>query len=513
MSTEQLIKSLQTPEIYNHAIDKFEVIETHSAWVLLTGPYAYKIKKPVNFGFLDFSTLEKRRHYCEEELRLNQRLAPELYIGLITITGNENTPQLNHDSNVIEYAVKMVQFPQENQLDKVLVSQGGLSTQHIKKLAKQLAEFHQRIPYTGSKTSFGSPQSINQPVKENFEQIRPLLTSQQDLSLLKALENWSNATYKKNTHHFQDRKINGHIRECHGDMHLANIALINNKIVFFDCLEFNKNLRWIDTISEISFLFMDFDNRNQKQLSNCLINTYLETCGDYQGMILFRFYLVYRAIVRAKVAILRATQSNITFDKKSAAKAQCRRYLALAQQYTEKHPTPIIITYGLSGSGKSTLSQLLLENYRAIRIRSDVERKRLFKHDLYSSNTSQKTYQHLVKQTRTIIEAGFPAIIDAAFLKQAQRKQFCLLAEQLNVPFIILHTNASTKQLKQWIDDRSKDPSNVSDADHNVLKQQLTHHEPLNKQEKQHTITVDTEHPIEIRQVMDTINMLSNITN
>ncbi|HEB63050.1 MAG TPA: aminoglycoside phosphotransferase [Gammaproteobacteria bacterium] len=509
MSTEKLIKSLQNPVIYDHPIEKFEVIETHSAWVLLTGPYAYKIKKPVNFGFLDFSTLEKRLHYCKEELRLNQRLAPELYIGLITITGRENTPQLNHGSNVIEYAVKMVQFRQEDQLDQVLTRQGGLPIHYIGKLAKQLAGFHQSIPGTDTKTSFGSPELVKQPVKENFEQIRPLLTSQQDLSLLKTLESWSSKQFKKQVTHIKNRKINGHIRECHGDMHLANIALINDEIVFFDCLEFNANLRWIDTISETAFLFMDFDDRKQSRLANCLINTYLEACGDYQGLTLFRFYLVYRAIVRAKVATLRAAQTTATPNERIAAQSQCREYLALARQYTVNNPTPIIITYGLSGSGKSTLSQLLLENYRAIRIRSDVERKRLFKHDLYSSSTSQKTYKHLEKQTRTIIDSGFPAIIDAAFLKQSQREQFYLLAKQLKVPFIILHTNAPTKQLEQWIESRSKDPDNVSDADHSVLKQQITSIEPLNEQEKPHTVTVHTEHPIKIRQVIRAINMFS----
>ncbi len=401
MSTYKLINALQTPAIYDHPTGKFEVIETHCSWILLTGSYAYKIKKPVDFGFLDFSTLAKRAHYCREELRLNQRLAPELYLEVVCINGSENNPQIETkpNDNTIEYAVKMVQFPQQAQLDRILSREGYLPTRYINHLAKQLAKFHQNIPSTTTAaTAFGSPESIKHPVKENFEQIKALLTLPQDISILEDLEEWSYATHKKLTQTFKNRKTAGHIKECHGDMHLGNIALINDKIVFFDCLEFNQNLRWIDTMSETAFILMDLDDHKQSHLANCLLNVYLETSGDYQGLALLSFYLVYRAIVRAKVATLRAAQKGMTLDERIASQTKCRNYLELAKQYTEKRSTPIIITHGLSGSGKSTASQLLLENYRAIRIRSDVERKRMFKNNLYTTSSTEKTYNYLATQ-------------------------------------------------------------------------------------------------------------------
>ena len=313
-----LIQALQNPALYNHPVSHFQVIETHISWVLLTGDYAYKIKKPIDLGFLDFSSLEKRHHYCLQELALNRRLAPQIYLDVIAIGGKPESPVLGAEP-IIEYAVKMRQFSQSSRLDNVLASH-TLKPEHIDQLADNIAAFHEQIEIAGKDSDYGNPASVLKPIEENFQQIFARLSDDDDIRQLDALKDWSLTQYAQLLPHIKQRKVDGFVRNCHGDLHLANIALIDEKIVIFDCIEFNESLRWIDVISEVAFTTMDLIDRGHTNYAARLLDRYLQRSGDYAGLMLFQFYQVYRAVVRAKVAIIRANQPMLSKHEKQLQK-------------------------------------------------------------------------------------------------------------------------------------------------------------------------------------------------
>ncbi len=515
------ILNMLKPQVYNHPVKQIELIETHISWVILTGAFAYKIKKPVNFGFLDFSTLEKRHHCCEQELYLNSRLAPAIYLEVVAISGTQMKPQISGDGDVFEYAVKMTQFPQSAQLDNMLAA-GKLGVEHMDAIAQMVADFHQTIASTDDVMDYGNKEAVYQPVDENFKQIYQHLNTEPYALTLAALSQWSQVEFEKLASVFTQRKADGFIRECHGDMHLRNLVWLGDKPMAFDCIEFNPQLRWIDVISEVAFLVMDLQDRKQHQSANRFLNTYLEFTGDYQGLSVLPFYLCYRALVRAKVNALRLEQKNITKVARQSLLTEFESYLALATTYTQQPAPKLIIMRGLSASGKSTVSQQLLEKLPAIRIRSDVERKRLFdalsidpsldnkesnKIDsgIYTAQASQQTYAKLAMLTSQVISAGYSVIVDAAFLQHGQRESFQTLAQRLSVPYIIVELTASTETLRQRIAAREND---VSDADLVVLEHQLNNWQPLHEDEINHAISVDTEAALEINTLIDAIDVI-----
>jgi aminoglycoside phosphotransferase family enzyme/predicted kinase len=514
----ELIRSLLKPDVYDHPATDIELIETHISWVILTGTYAYKIKKPVDLGFLDFSTLEKRLFCCNEELRLNSRLAAPIYLEVVAISGSREQPVLRGTGDAIEYAVKMVQFPQQAQLDNMLAN-GELKKYHMDAIADLVAGFHANIDVAAEDSSFGDPEHVYQPVAENFTQIRQHLHTRKSDEQLKALEDWSQATFSALKPVFEQRKRDGYIRECHGDMHLRNLVWFNGEPLAFDCLEFNPALRWIDTLSEVAFLVMDLQDRNQPELAQRFLNAYLEHCGDYQGMRVFHFYLAYRALVRAKVDAIRAGQHGISEIEKHEAEAEFHAYLKLARSCTRLSRPKLIITRGMSASGKSTLTQPLLETMGAIRIRSDVERKRLFGihadtdsaagigKGIYSVEAGIKTYEQLLALADALLDAGITVIVDAAFLKYEQRRPFGELAQYKQTPFIILQFSAAAETLRRRIKARTDD---VSDADLSVLEHQLDTVKPLRESELSSLIEIDTEQAFDAAGLVAEINKFAN---
>ncbi|MBI4006175.1 MAG: AAA family ATPase [Gammaproteobacteria bacterium] len=483
---------------------KFELIETHISYVLLTGPFAYKFKKPLNLGFLDFSTLERRKFYCEEELRLNRRLAPGLYIDVIPITGTEMNPVLGGHHPVIEYAVKMIQFPKGSELNRVLEN-GCLTAAHVDQLAVQVAAFHQGAAVDPTANIFGLPDCIRQQVLANFSQIRPFIQGDDEYhNRLEQLESWTLNALEWFAQFFRERKQLGYIKECHGDLHLGNIALFDGKLVIFDCIDFSGELRWIDVMSETAFLVMDLDARKQPESAQRFLNAYLQITGDYQGLSILRFYRVYRALVRSKVACIRIKQPGLTESDRLKGIDKYHRYLDLAYDYIQPAVTPLVITHGLSGSGKTTVSQPLLEKLGAIRVRSDVERKRLhgmqagarsaseLGRGIYSGKSSAQTYGRLVDLAKLILDAGYPVIIDAAFLQGAERRRFRDVAYELEVPFIILDFRTEEKLLRKRIEKRRKNGIDASEADLEVLGSQIATRESLDMTEIHDRIIVDT---------------------
>ncbi|WP_068829608.1 bifunctional aminoglycoside phosphotransferase/ATP-binding protein [Pseudomonas sp. BMS12] len=499
--SQALIAALQNPALYPHPVDGFQVIETHISWVVLTGPFAYKIKKPMNFGFLDFTDLDKRRHFCGEELRLNQRLTDGLYLEVLPISGSESAPQLGGDGPAIEYALKMRQFPQ-SQLLSAVQARGELTPAHIDALAAQIADFHGRTPAVAVDHPLCSPQAIVAPMRQNFEQIRPLLSDAADLQQLEALEAWTEANITRLEPLLATRATNGSIRECHGDIHLGNATLLDGEVVLFDCIEFNEPFRLIDIASDAAFLAMDLEDRGLKAHSRRFVSAWLEHTGDYAALELINFYKAYRALVRAKVALFSLAHQNDAVQK-AATLRQYRNYANLAESYSAI-PSPFLaITCGVSAVGKSHVALRLVEALGAIRLRSDVERKRLFgeqpeaekgalRAGIYSAEATAATYQRLHQLAENALHAGFPVVLDAAYLKREQRSAAWQVAEQNGAPFLILDCQAPMDVIEAWLQQRQADGNDPSDATLEVIQAQQAGRDELDEDEAAHSRRVDT---------------------
>ena len=486
---KKLVSALLDSRRYPHPAKAVRLIETHISWVLLAGRYAYKIKKALDLGFLDFTTLEARRFFCTEEIRLNHRLAPKIYLDVISIGGDADTPELGAQP-AIEYAVRMRRFAAANQMDRLLTC-GKILPRHMDSLAAMLAHFHGGLPAAESGSAFGSAAAIRSAALQNFEQLQPLLKQPADLEAIAALCYATEAAYAACEKCFEERRAQGYIRECHGDLHLGNIALIGDEPIPFDGIEFNPTLRWIDVMDEAAFTVMDLLHRGRPEFAYHFLNAYLEATGDYTGVPVLRFYVAYRAAVRAKVSAIRASQPGMSKGGTMDALATCRSYLALGETYLTQYQPVLIITHGLPGSGKTTFAQAALERLQAIRIRSDVERKRLFglapsadsrssiDSGIYSADATKRTYARLHKLAHKLLMAGFPVIVDAAFLKQDERKQFRELAQELKVPFAIAAMQANKATLSARITQRLAEARDASEADTAVLEKLQAAQEPL----------------------------------
>ena len=501
-----MLLALHDTRCYPHEVGAVERIETHISTVLLAGAFAYKIKKPVALGFLDFSTLALRRHFCEEELRLNRRLAPELYLDVVAIVGDPATPRIvamddPGAPDAIEFAVRMRRFEQSELLDRMLAT-GELRPQHVDALAKSVAEFHASVAGAAAE-GYGSAKSISNPMRQNFTQIRPLLATAVEGAELDALERWSISEHRSLVTLLETRRLAGHVRECHGDLHLGNITWIDGEIHVFDCIEFNPALRWIDVASEIAFTVMDFAARGRADWGARFLNGYLEITGDYASLRLLPYYLVYRAMVRAKVARIRAAQTSD--EPQQAALADYAEHIRLAREFTSPRHAALMITHGVSGSGKSTGTIPLVEGLGALRLRSDVERKRIhgMARDyrrgaapgagIYNDAASAETYAQLAYLAVQTIEAGYPAIIDATFLSRARRMEFRAIAADLEVPYLIVDFSADVDELRRRVRGREEIGQDVSEAGLAVLERQLRDDEALDAGEADCTLAIDTQ--------------------
>lgn len=487
--------------------EQVELIETHISRVLLAGDFAWKIKKPINTGFLDFSTLKARRHFCWEELRLNGRLAPDIYLGVEAICGSPGAPVLVGDGEegtegTFEYAVKMARFPQECLADRMLAA-GELRREYLDELARTLASFHGAIHRAVPADGHGTPERINAPMRCNFDLIRRALGQVPETLLLDELEVWSERQFRDLAPLMEKRREQGFVRECHGDLHLGNIAVLPQGVRVFDGIEFNPELRWIDMQSEVAFLVMDCASRGRTDLGWLFLDRWLSLTGDYAGLALWRWYAVYRALVRGMVALLRAGQ--LVAEAREAAWADGLAHLRLAHGLAHPVPPVLILTHGFSGSGKSTAAQELVQGLPSIRLRSDVERKRLFglapearsgsplHGGLYGLGATQATYAELERVTRLILSAGHSVIVDASFLLRRQRDGFRALAEKAGLPCLILDCRATQEVLGRRIALRARQGRDASEATAEVLQHQLATAEPLTAEELAVTLAVDTE--------------------
>ncbi|MDH3220380.1 MAG: AAA family ATPase [Gammaproteobacteria bacterium] len=487
-----LIAALANPEVFDHPVRHIRLIETHISWVILTGDFAYKIKKPVSFGFLDFSTLPKRRFYCEEELRLNRRFAPDIYLELVEIRGSETSPRMHGDGEVIEYAIKMIEFPQRCLLSD-FAARNELDSGIIDAIADRLSEIHAASARAQPDAGFGNAAQVAKWSDENLVHIAGAIPAQFLPNSYFSLKRW----YRENPQLLaavDARKRDGFVRECHGDLHLGNMAMIDGRVTFFDCIEFNPELRWIDTVSEAAFVAMDLHARGYPACCWRFLNRYFANTGDYAATELLRYYFVYRALVRAKVEALRVDQQSCDRDGHREYFAPAIDYIELAHQWAGSHRAGLIVMHGLSGSGKSTVAARLVEALGAIQIRSDVERKRLFYYaatddsgsglnqGIYSAEATQATYRRLADLAAKIIEAEFTVIVDATLLHESQRRRFLEIESSHSFGRVIVDCEAPEAELRKRIVERENDPS---EANLDVLEKQLQTREPIGASERE----------------------------
>lgn len=506
-----LPSDLLNPAVFPHPADHLECIETHISWVILAGDYAYKVKKPLDLGFLDFSTLAKRRAACEEELRINRRTAPMLYEAMVGISDNPVSVQADTEENPIEFAVRMRRFPQSALLAAVLAEHPHAPAL-MEQLATHVADFHAAAAVADPHGPYGTPASVRAAMEQNVSQLRAHLRSHLRphgddpalLTLLDTVAQWSQSRFDALQTVFAERLAAGWVRECHGDLHLGNIMVQDGQPRLFDALEFNPALRWIDVMADIAFLVMDLHMRGRADLGWHVLNTWLEKTGDYAGLRLLPYYLSCRAIVRAKVAAIRLEQ--LDGPARDTCLAECRAYLELAASYSVPPQRALIITHGISGSGKTTHSQHLVDACGLIRIRSDVERKRLFglaatqssagiPGGIYTEEANQLTQTRLEMLARTVLDAGYPVLVDATFIRKAPRERMQDLAQAMGVPRLILAFVALPATLRARAAQRAAGAQDASEAHAGVVDSQLQICEGLDENELNTAMTIDTELP------------------
>jgi len=485
-----LIQALLKPQRYPDGVLQVELVQTHISWVLLAGEFAYKIKKPLTLPFLDFGSLSKRQVCCLDELRLNRRFAADLYLDVVGIFNTPQDPQWVGVGEPIEYAVKMRRFDESARLDRVC-ARGELATAHLSDLADTLVAFHATAAVAPPASRFGSAREVMVPARDNFEDLLKMLPDVQLQTRLAALQAWTEAQFQQLAPLMEARKRAGHVRECHGDLHLANLVLIGDHVRMFDCIEFNEDLRWIDVANEIAFTYVDLLAHDRPGLANGFVNEVWSRSGDYEAALVLRFYAVYRALVRAKVAAIRTTQTQ-------GDDGDVVAHIVLAERVIAPPPVRLVITHGLSGCGKTVASNALLQSdahASTIRLRSDVERKRLhglrpMQHSgsatnagIYANDAHLSTYAYLRDLARRLLGAGWSVVVDAAFLKRADRDTFRALARETGASFSILAPRAPPEVLRARILARNALQRDASEATLEVLEHQLQTLEPLGQDE------------------------------
>ncbi len=511
MTTQQNPASFEIDRLldaaaFPHVVDELTLIETHISWVILTGQFAYKIKKPVRFDFVDYSTLESRRQYCHHEVSLNRRFAAELYLGVVPIVVAQGQYTLKSDvldemslnntatpaSEVIEYAVKMQQFPQES-IVAAKLNHPQLSPAAIDRFGREIARFHKSIESLPDERKVDFAVRFHHDLQDNFVVLREAFAGHPRQTSLQQLEQWIEQEFADKQMVIQSRCQRGMVRKCHGDLHLKNIIQLNDRLIAFDGIEFNEDLQWIDVVNEIAFTVMDFSARGRSDLGWRLLNSWWVSMGIDDGLQLLRLFVVYRALVRAKVTWLNPHnhQRSEAADTDDSANADClpgpwNKYLETAATFAFKLKRKLAITHGFSASGKSTLATRWIATFGGLQLRSDVERLRMdsiSSDQRYSDQGIDAVYNHLLTLTREIVDVGLPVIVDATFLKLKHRRMFMELADELDLSFEIVHADAPFAELCDRIRRRKGDPS---EATVEVLKQQIETHDPLTEQERQH---------------------------
>uniref|UniRef100_C6E5N4 Aminoglycoside phosphotransferase n=1 Tax=Geobacter sp. (strain M21) TaxID=443144 RepID=C6E5N4_GEOSM len=471
----RLIKSLLEAKAYPEPTAGVRLIETHVSFIFVTDCLVYKVKKPVDYGFLDFTTLERRRFYCEEEVRLNRRLCPDLYLGVVELRRIPSGASFAGGGEILDYAVKMKRLPEERMLAHLL-ERGEAGIGDMNRIARVVADFHAKAGRSAKIDDCGQTAVIRRNWEENFRQATPFAGVTVSACELADIRRWTERFLEQNEGQFRRRVAKGYIRECDGDLHSGNICL-TEKVCIFDCIEFNERFRYIDTAADLSFLLMDLEYAGRPDLSEALLAAYQKETEDLEMGDLLSFYKVYRAFVRGKVTSFLLNDPDLPSPEFAGKRETARRYFRLALGYTlrDRLKPSLVITCGLMGSGKSTLArELALELGFELR-RSDVLRKEVaglplqpvaeeYRGGIYNEEMDRATYAALLAEAEEALKAGKGVVADATFRRAADREAFRALAAQLGVSCYTVETRCPELITRQRLEARSGNANEVSDA-------------------------------------------------
>jgi len=490
-----LIQRMLQPEFYPHSVQTpIQLLQTHISYILLTGDYAYKVKKPLDFGFLNYSTLEKRKHFCAEELRLNQRAAADIYVDSLPITQQGEQFHLDGEGEAVEYTVKMCQFPQDELLSRMF-AEGRLTEALLRDLAIAIADFHKQATTNDYIRSFGQAAAVREAFDENYAQTEAYIGGPQTQKQFDETQAYTDRFFEEQQALFQQRIDQDWIRECHGDLHLGNICVWNNRLYLFDCIEFNEPFRFVDVMFDIAYIVMDLEVGDRPDLSALFLSTYVEQTGDWKGLEVLPIYVSRQTYVRAKVTSFLLSDPSVSEAEKAEISKKAANYYTLAWKYTQPKKGRLVLMAGLSGSGKSTTARSLSKQLGAVQVRSDAVRKHLAgiplsqKGDdsLYTPEMSQKTYDELLAIGIRLAEAGYSIILDAKYDRVGVRQAAIAQARQHQIPIDIVYCDAPEEVRRDRLQQRSGD---IADATAALVSQQRF--DSFTEEERPHVLTLDT---------------------
>lgn len=497
MSSElqDVITALSDPRTYPHGPESVDIVQTHISVVFIAGDLVYKIKKPLNLGFLDFTSLEKRRHFCCQEVLLNSRFSEGIYLGVVAICRSETGINLKGQGEPIEAAVLMRYIPEERTL-RWMLEQDRVTGEMMDSLADRIAAIHGQARTGADIASFGSIEVISLNLRENFTQTEPYIgrTLDADVHRAIALRALDFVVTRKGL--FRGRVEQGFIRDCHGDLHADHVVFMNG-IVLVDCIEFNDRFRYGDTASDLGFLLMDLDFHGYPAFSGQIASRYAQSADDPNVLELLGFYKSYRAFVRGKVLGFRLDEAEVSREDKESARETARLYFQLSLSYLAPLPPVLIITMGFSGTGKSYLAARLGKRLGAELFRSDVVRRRIFQvphgehrldkfgEGIYRRSAMKLTYGALFDESTKALEHGRSVILDASFLRFEDRESARDIARRAGARFRMIECVAPDEILRERLEKRVGDTEEVSDARWEILQQQKAIIDPIRPEESQ----------------------------
>lgn len=512
--TQAITEALLSPEAYPEPTIGISFIQTQMSMVFLTDRYAYKIKKPVNLGYLDYTTLESRLYFCQKEIELNRRLCPEIYLSLLPVSRRGQKYYIGGEGDTVEYAIKMLRLPEERMMNHLL-EKDQLDEEMLERLSRKLVQFHSKALTDETISKFGSVEVITQNNEENLSQMATYIGRTISPGLYEKITEFTREFIIKNANLFARRCTGGRVRDCHGDLHSAHICFTDG-ICIYDCIEFNDRFRYGDVASEVAFLTMDIDHYGKAALANKMLEDYVKLSQDNEIAELLRFYKCYRACVRGKVNSFQLDDRYI--KDTTAAQEAARSYFNLAFAYTRPR-SMLLITSGLVGTGKTTLAEALAKNLGAVVISSDRTRKKLAgipagehvfsqaESGIYSRQFTETTYQKMFDEARSYLEKGLSVILDASFIRREHRLAAIKLAEDESADFLILECRLDEESARDRLLRRLKS-STISDGRWEIFEYQQRTFEPVMETSKENRVTIDSSEPVTslVRKVVEKLS-------
>ncbi len=508
MDHRRLVEELSNPACYPDPTTRVDVIQTHISSIFLTDRFAYKVKKPVDFGFLDYTTLEKRQRFCEREVALNARLCPDAYLGVVAIRARAGRLALDGPGEVVDYAVKMVRLPAELMLREVL-RRGEGDGALFARIARILAAFHAQAETGPEIQALKGLSGVRFNCEENFAQTEKYVGTLLSRETFEFVRNSTDLFLRRKAALFERRAANGRVRDGHGDLHLDSICA-TDPIRIFDCIEFNERFRYADVAEEVAFLAMDLEFHGYTPFAHAFVEAYVAESGDAELLDLLDFYKAYRAYVRAKVNSFQCDDPGIAAEPKRTIRATASHYYELAARYASAfNPRRLVVTCGLTGSGKSTLARMLGESCALEMVRSDVVRKELlgiesterrwvaFNSAEYAPAITERTYDAMLERAEDLLVAGHSVILDGCFIKREQRAGAVELARRLQVPILVLECRTSEAVIRERLERRAAKNGTVSDGRWEIYRQQLAEFEPPDEIPGDERVVLDRSKPIE----------------